>query len=49
MRHNHIALGIIVVSALLLQGCGKKGPLTFPVPQKFAPQQSSMQQPVTQP
>jgi hypothetical protein len=29
MRHN-ITLCIIVVLALLLQGCGKKGPLTLP-------------------
>lgn len=26
------SVGIIVVFALLLQGCGRKGPLTMPVP-----------------
>jgi len=26
------SLGIILVFALLLQGCGRKGPLTLPVP-----------------
>ena len=58
MRIN-IALGIIVVLASLLQGCGKKGPLTPPVPethkteiqipslQKQTPQQPAA--PATQP
>ena len=32
-----IALGIILALALPLQGCGKKGPLTFPAPQTKAP------------
>lgn len=26
------SVGIIVVFALLLQGCGRKGPLTMPLP-----------------
>jgi len=32
-----IALAIIVVLALPLQGCGKKGPLTFPAPKPKRP------------
>ena len=36
MRLN-IALAIIVVLALPLQGCGKKGPLTLPAPQAQTP------------
>ena len=36
MRLN-IALGIIVALALPLQGCGKKGPLTFPASQTKVP------------
>jgi len=32
-----IILGIIVVLALPLQGCGKKGPLTLPPSQTAAP------------
>ena len=39
MRLN-IALGIIVVLALLLQGCGHKGPLTSPAPSASFSQQS---------
>ena len=35
--HFNIALGIIVVLALPLQGCGKKGPLLFPAPQAQIP------------
>ncbi|MDZ4202497.1 MAG: lipoprotein [Gallionella sp.] len=38
MRLN-LPLGIIVVLVLLLQGCGKKGPLTLP--QSYAPDVSS--------
>ncbi len=36
MRLN-IASGIIVVLALLLQGCGHKGPLIHSAPQTLAP------------
>ena len=50
MHRNNIALGIIVVLASLLQGCGKKGPLTFPQPgplkseaQQTEPQHSTAQ------
>ena len=37
------SVGIIVVFALLLQGCGRKGPLTMPTPvvHKAAPVASS--------
>ena len=38
MRLN-IALGIIVVLASLLQGCGHKGPLTHPAPAAPSSQQ----------
>jgi len=39
MRLN-IALGIIVVLVVLLQGCGHKGPLTPPAPAPSSSQQS---------
>ncbi|MHB0926656.1 MAG: LPS translocon maturation chaperone LptM [Gallionellaceae bacterium] len=35
-----ITLGIIVVLAALLQGCGHKGPLAFPAPAASPSQQS---------
>jgi predicted small lipoprotein YifL len=38
MRFNS-ALGIIAVLALLLQGCGHKGPLTLPAPDATNSQQ----------
>ena len=38
MRH-HIMLGIIVVLAALLQGCGHKAPLTLPAPDASPAQQ----------
>jgi len=44
MRLN-IALSIIVALALPLQGCGKKGPLTFPAPQTTSPQKPEPQAP----
>ncbi|HEX5338905.1 MAG TPA: lipoprotein [Gallionella sp.] len=37
MRLN-LMLGIIVVLALSLQGCGKKGPLKLPSAQSYAAQ-----------
>jgi len=39
MRHGTV-LGIIVVLASLLQGCGHKGPLVLPAPGTPASQQS---------
>jgi len=39
MRHG-ITLGIIVVLAALLQGCGHKGPLMLPAPGASSLQQS---------
>lgn len=41
-----IALGIIVVLAFPLQGCGKKGPLTLPASQATTPV-SQTQEPQT--
>ena len=44
MRLN-IALGIIVALSMPLQGCGKKGPLTFPAPQVRTPDSKPQQAP----
>ena len=35
-----VTLGIIMVFAALLQGCGHKGPLTLPSPDKGASSQT---------
>jgi len=42
------SLGIILALALLLQGCGRKGPLTMPVPAAQKSEQKAAT-PATQP
>jgi len=44
-----IILGIIVVLALPLQGCGKKGPLTLPPSQAAAPVSQTPEPKISEP
>lgn len=44
-----IVLGVTVVAALLMQGCGRKAPLTLPAPKaKAALAEAASQTPVPQ-